>query len=269
MNITLVKDILTIDIKLIIILFIHLLRLVIMVLTNVKVFFCRGDVRIIIFGTITGGVLQILSKRYLKNHPEFLKGSPESKEILPRGGEITSGSAALAQVILSFLAEHGLTAGLLSSVGVVISQIPITSISTCLRDSVPQNLSHLEKNKFILVKGRQIYLDQCDQNLKYLFDILEDETIPFEDRKKIAHSILTKYLNLKTPFGRRNFVLCIVLIIYVLSTNCHSSFYIMIRNLIESIREGIITKPMARLIVRKLRKKGVPIDPELIELVNS
>ena len=184
-------------------------------LINLRVFFCRSDVRIIIFGTVTGGVLQILSKRYLKNHPEFLKDSPESKEILPRGGEILSGGAVLAQVILSFLAEYGLTDGLLSSVGgVVISQIPITSISTCLGDSVPQNLSHLEKKKFTLVEGRKIYLDQCDQNLKYLFDILEDETIPFEERKEIAHSALTKYLNLKTPSGRRNFVLCIVFIIY-------------------------------------------------------
>ena len=238
-------------------------------LINVKVFFCRSDVRIIIFGTVTGGLLQILAKRYLKNHPEFLKDSPESKEIPPRGGEIVSGSTALVQAILSFLAEHGLTAGLLSSVGVVISGIPVTSISTCLRDSVPQNLSHLEKKKFILVEGREIDLDQCDQNLKYLFDILEDERIPFEERKEIAHSVLTKYLNLKTPFGRRNFVLCIVFIIYILFTNHRSSFYLMMKSLIKAIREGKITKPMARFIVRKLRKKGVPIDPELAEIVAS
>ena len=238
-------------------------------LINVKVFFCRSDVRIIIFGTVTGGLLQILAKRYLKNHPEFLKDSPESKEIPPRGGEIISGSTALVQAILSFLAEHGLTAGLLSSVGVVISEIPITSISTWLRDSVPQNLSHLEKKKFILVEGREIDLDQCDQNLKYLFDILEDESIPFEERKEIAHSVLTKYLNLKTPFGRRNFVLCIVFIIYILFTNHRSSFYLMMKSLIKAIREGKITKPMARFIVRKLRKKGVPIDPELAEIVAS
>ena len=117
-----------------------------MILTNVKVFFCRSDVRIIIFGTITGGIFQTLSKRYLKNHPEFLN---KSKGIPPCGGEIASGSAAVAvaQAILSFLAEHGLTTGLLSSIGVVISKIAITSISTCLRDSVPQNLSHLDKKK--------------------------------------------------------------------------------------------------------------------------
>lgn len=236
---------------------------------NLKVFFCRSDVRIIIFGTVTGGVLQIFAKRYLKNHPELLKNSPESKEIPPRGGEILSGSAALAQVILAFLAEHGLTAGLISSVGVVIGRIPVTSISTCLRNSVPNNLSHLEKKKFILVKGRKMCLDQCDETLKYLFDILEDETIPFDERKEIAHSVLTKYLNLKTASGRRNFVLCIVFIIYILFNNHHSSFYLMMKSLIKAIREGKITKPMARLIVRKLRKKGVTIDPELAGLVES
>ena len=114
-----------------------------------------------------------------------------------------------------------------------------------------------------------MYLNQYDQNLKYLFNILEDETIPFEERKQIAHSILTEYLNLKTPFGRRNFVLCIVFIIYILFTNHRSSFYIMMKNLIKAIQEDKITKLMARFIVRKLRKKGVPIDPKLAELVNS
>lgn len=239
-----------------------------MILNNIKLFFCRGEVRIIIFSTITGGILQILSKRYLKNHPEFLN---ESKEIPPRGGEIASGSAAVAvvQTILSFLAEHGLTTGLLSGIGVAISKMPITSISTCLRESVPQNLSHLDKKKYILIKGEKIYLNQCDQNLKYLFDILEDETIPYEERKQVAHSILTEYLNLKTPVGRRNFVLCIVFIIYIFFINHRSSFHIMMKNLIKAIQEGKITRPMARLIVRKLRKKGISIDPKLAELVNS
>ena len=113
---------------------------------TLKVFFCRSDVRIIIFGTVTGGVLQILSKRYLKNHPEFSLDSGESKEIIPRGGEIlyASSSAALAQVILSFLAEHRLTAGLISSLGLVIGRIPITAISRYLGDSVPQNFAYLE-----------------------------------------------------------------------------------------------------------------------------
>ena len=128
-------------------------------------------------------------------------------------------------------------------------------ISTYLRYAFPQNLPDLEKKKFILISGEKIYLDQCDQSLKYLFDTLGDEPIPFEERKKIAHSVLTKYLNLRTPFGRRNVVLCIVFIIYILSTKRHSSFYLMMKSLIKAIREGRIPKQMARLIVRKLRKK--------------
>lgn len=238
-------------------------------LISLKVFFCRSDVRITIFGTLTGRALQILSKIYRKNHPEFLKDSPECKKTLPRGGEFASGSVALAQVLLSFLAEHGLTAGFLSSIGVMISQTPIPSLSTCLSESVPQNLSHLEKKKYILVNGSKIYLDQCNQNLKYLFTVLEDETVPFNDKKETAHSVLTKYLNLKTPSGRRNFVLCIVLIVSLLFSNQRSSFYLMMKSLIKAVREGKITKPMARFMVRKLRKKGVPIDPELAELVAS
>ena len=41
----------------------------------------------------------------------------------------------------------------------------------------------------------------------------------------------------------------------------------MMKSLIKAIREGKITKPMGRLIVKKLRKKGIPIDPELAEIV--
>ena len=64
-------------------------------------------------------------------------------------------------------------------------------------------------------------------------------------------------------------MLCIVFIIYILSTKRRSSFYLMMQSLIKAIREGRITKQMARLIVRRLRKRGVPIDPELAEIVAS
>ena len=117
-------------------------------------------------------------------------------------------------------------------------------------------------------ESREIYFDQCEPSLKYLFDILEDETIPFEIRKKICDSI-PDYLNLKTPSGRRNFVLCILFIIPILFTNNHSSFFLIMRGLIKAVQEGKIPKSMARVIIRRLIKKGIPIDPELAKLVNS
>ena len=153
--------------------------------------------------------------------------------------------------------------------GVVISKIPATAISTYLRDSFPQNLPHLEKKKFILVGGEKIYLDQCDQNLEYLFNILNDETIPFEEKEKVARSILTKYLDLKTVNGRIAFVLCIVFVLYILSIQNPSGFYILLKNLIKAIKEGRISKAMGRSIVRRLQKKGIAIDPELLEVVSS
>ena len=247
-------------------------------LTSLKIFLFRNDVKIVIICTVTGGILQVLAKKYLKSHPEFLEPVTKKKYrqpgfLSPRGGAIIEISGIsikiVAQATLSFIAKKGLLAGLGSGGVMVLSKIPVTAISTYLRDAFPQNLPNLEKNKFILVGGERIYLDECDPNLKYLFDILEDETIPFQERKEIAHLTLTKYLNLKTPFGRRNFALCIIFVIYILFTKRHSSFYIMMKSLVKAIREGKITKPMARFIVRKLRKKGVPIDPELAEIVAS
>ena len=88
-------------------------------------------------------------------------------------------------------------------------------------------------------------------------------------KKKIAHSVLVKYLNLKTQSGRRNFVLCIVFIIYTLSIQNPSSFYIMMQSLIKAIREGKISRVIGRLIVRRLRKRGILIDSELAEIVAS
>lgn len=245
-------------------------------LIPLRMFLCRNDVKILIIGTIIGGTLQIISKRYLINHPELLilKDAPVTNEkYSPRGGALVEISGisikVVGQVVVNLLAKYGFLAGLGSSGVVIVSKIPATAISTYLRHAFPQNLPHLEKSKFILVGGEKIYLDQCDQTLKYLFHILEDETVPFNERRELAYSTLTKYLNLKTSFGRRNFVLCIVFIIYILFNSNQSSFYIMMKSLIEAIRKGKITKSMARLIARKLRKKGIPIDPELAEMIAS
>lgn len=249
-------------------------------LTSLKFFFCRNDVKLVIICTITGGILQVLAKQYLNSHPEFLKDAPVTKKkyrqprfLSPRGGAIIEISGisikVVAKVVLNFLAKKGLLAGLVSGGGIVMSKIPATAISTYLRDSFPQNLPDLEKKKFLLVGGEKIYLDQCDQNLEYLFKILEDETIPFEEKEKIARSILTKYLNLKTMTGRINFVLCIVFVLYILSNQNPSGFYILLKNLIKAIKEGRISKAIGRSIIRRLQKKGIAVDPELLDVVSS
>lgn len=249
-----------------------------MKLASIKFFLCRNDVQIIIICTVTGGILQIISKNYLKNHPEFLKPGTKNKYRLPkflspRGGAIIEISAVsfkfAAKVAINFLAKQGLMAGLLTGSSIVISKIPLTAVSTYIRDALPQNLPDLEKKKFILIDGDKIYLDQCDSNLEYLFKVLEDPSLSFKEKEELARKILTKHLDLRTPSGRLNFTLCIVFVLYILSSQNLSSFYIMMKNLIKAIQEGRISKRIGRLIVRKLKKKGIVVDPGLIDAVTE
>lgn len=249
-------------------------------LTFLKFFLSRNDIKVLVIATLTGGILQVLAKQYLKNHPEFLMDAPVTQKkdrrsvrfLSPRGGDIQISAITIqiSKIVVNYIAKKGFLTSLVATSGaIVIRKIPATAISTYLRDAFPQNLPHLEKTKFILIDGDTIYLDQCDENLEHLFTVLEDVNIPFEERKEIAMSALTKYLNIKTPAGRRNFVLCIIFIIYICFNTHRSSYVIMMKALIKAVREGRIGKPMARLIIRKLRRKGVPIDPELAELVAS
>lgn len=75
----------------------------------------RKEVTIIIIGTVTGGLLQTICRRYLKSHPEFLETSngnpkkaklavknenPKLRNFFPRGGALMEFSA-----IITFIAE--------------------------------------------------------------------------------------------------------------------------------------------------------------------
>ena len=153
----------------------------------------------------------------------------------------------------------------MSGTGVLIGRIPVTAISTYLSNAMPQNLAHLEKKKYsIIVDGKEILLDQCDQNLRYLFQVLEDDGIPYEEKQKVADLALRRYLKLDTPAGRRNFIICTVCIFSLLAVSNMSAYHILMKKLINAIRSGKISKAMARVIIRRLQKKGIPIDPGLI-----
>jgi len=161
-----------------------------MYLTCLKNFLSREEVKIVSIGTVTGGILQVAARYYLKTHPEFMEDIPVTKRkfrlrrfFSPRGGAFIEISKISVKIILSVMAKKGLIAGLAASGAVAINKIPATAVSAFLRDAFPQNLPDLDKKKFILVNRDKIYLDQYDQNLKYLFNILKDETIYFDDKK--------------------------------------------------------------------------------------
>ena len=63
------------------------------------------------------------------------------------------------------------------------------------------------------------------------------------------------------------FITCIVFIIYTFSILNSSGFYILLKNLLKAIKEGKISKAIGRIIVRRLRRNGVILYPELLDAV--
>jgi hypothetical protein len=251
-------------------------------LTFVRNLLCRKETKIILISTVCGGVVQTICRRYIKSHPEFLEKknntelevrNPRFRHFFRRGGTLVGLSGpsikAIANVLLTFLAEKGLLTGALTGAFVIVKSIPTNAINAYLQDAFPQNLPELEKKKCIFVEGEKISLDQCDENIRYLFSILRDEKVPFKEKQKLTRSTLTRYLNLQTADGRVSFVLCIVVTLYIFSITNMSSYYIIIKNLIKAVKEGRVPKVVARAIIRKLKRRGLLIDPELIEVVNS
>jgi hypothetical protein len=252
-------------------------------------FLCQKKVKRFIVWTVTGAIVQIICRRYIKNHPEFFEEkngnlkeaepgiknknrNPKFRKFFPRGGMVIQFAnrsievIVIGKAIMAFLAENGILAGVITG---VLDNVPTHAISTYLREASPQTFPELERTRFHLIGTEKDCLYPCDNSLKYLFKILKDTNIPFEEKEIVTRSILTKHLNLKTATGRCNFVLCIVFILYIFSTQNMSSYYIILKNLIKAIKEGKISKVVARAIIKKLERNGVLVDPDLIEIVNS
>jgi hypothetical protein len=197
---------------------------------------------------------------------------PISRYFLPTGGGLlhfTLFEIGL-RVTVKFVAYKGLITGISAGTGIVIVKNPSRALTAGLADSLHQNLPWFDRQKFILLNGEKLYFDQCDQNLEYLFNLLSDPQLSFEDKKKVTIENLTQYLNLKTNAGRVNFVICIVVMLYIFhSSKNMASYYLVIKNLIEAIKQGKVSKALGRVIVRKLKKRGMPIDPELLNIINS
>lgn len=287
-------------------------------LTFVRILLFRKETKIVLCTTAAGGLLQIISRHYIKNHPESFEekntepgmdrmdtpllviAAPVSVLLaaswalfnlknknklktknrthrfphrFPRGGTWVQVFNITSRVLV-FLSDHGLLAGFLTGSGVVLSQIPTSAISRYLSDASPQNLPELNRKlnrkKFLLVDGEKICLDQCDRSLDlhYLFGILADPQIPFEEREDQALSMFIKYLNLKTADRRLKFVICLVFMLSIFSVHNMSAYHILLKTLIKAIKEGRISKVVGRAIIRQLRKKGLSVSPELLEVVN-
>lgn len=72
-------------------------------------------------------------------------------------------------------------------------------------------------------------------------------------------------VDLKTKAELIRFLFCIISILHIFSITDISSYFILIQSLINAIKNGKISERLARLIIRKLIRLGISIDPELID----
>ena len=253
--------------------------------------FFRKEIKVFVICSVTGGLMQFFCRRYIKNHPEFLEepeitikikhpsGETEqisneiAKETITRrmtkhlrGGQVQEKLAELfLRVILKKLvklaAKKGVELGLSLGTGVALAITPKKALAKVIQQSLPQDL--LNKESSILVNGEKVYLENCDESLKYMFSVVMDKELPYNEKKKYVEYVFRVVLDKNKPL---HLVLCLISILLILSTQNTASYFLVLKNLIEAIREGRISKRIARIIVRRLLKKGRMVDPELLEL---
>jgi len=99
---------------------------------------------------------------------------------------------------------------------------------------------------------------------------MQKSILPYSDRNKKAFIILKQQLNSGTMESLVRFLACVVsiLVLFTVLGNTTSVFLVM-QNLLEALREGKTSKRVARILIRKLMRKGVLIDPELLEAVTN
>lgn len=107
----------------------------------------------------------------------------------------------------------------------------------------------------------------CDKNLEYLFFVLKDKTIPYEEKEKVVDRALFKHLKLNTNTKRIYFILCMIKVLLALVTQMPSSYHLLLQQLIKAVRSGKISETVFYAIIRKL-KKDVILDPDIIELID-
>lgn len=249
-----------------------------------KTLLSQKETKIILISTAIGGLLQIICRRYIRDHPELFEEkhdnfkeakpqinnktrNPRFRYFSPRGGSVIE----ISGLVIRYLAKNGLLWSLFAGIsGAALSNISVNAISTFLRNASPQTFPELERKRFIKIEEEKIYLDQCDQDLEYLFKLLSvsDTPLTFAEKEELTDSTLTEYLNLKKVDQRVSFILCLVLILYKFSIQNMLNYHIMLKNLIKAVKKGKISKPVVRVIIRRLRKKGIPVLQELCHLVD-
>jgi len=170
-------------------------------------------------------------------------------------------------ILVNILETGGIIIGAVGGLSAFISVLPTKQIAAYFSES---SLSTI-RTKYLLRATDGIPVGEtvnwvCDGNLEFLFFVLRDQSIPYEEKKKVLHRALFKHLKLNTNAKRIYFILCMIKLLLALYNLMPSSYYLLLQQLIEAVRSGKIGKKVFYAIIRKLRKRVV-LDPDIIEVI--
>lgn len=257
--------------------------------TSIYYILCRRETRVFLICTLTGTILQLACRRYIKNHPEFFEepeiiikvknpsGETESitnevvNEITKerrllrllkrlRGGFATK---LLIKKLIKLAAAKGVELSAYVGLGLVVAITPQKAITRIIENSLPH--SHLDLKTYSTVDGIDFGLETCDDSFKYLKELLMDNQLPFEEkRKRIEYAFGRMELD---EFKGNLFISCMMSMLILLLGGNPAAYRLVIESLLEYIKTGRISKAVARMIVKRLKRKGQYVDPELLDLL--
>jgi hypothetical protein len=253
--------------------------------------FTRNDLKIIFIATSIGGIIQYYCWKCVKNHPESFEQLDGEKEPIEkpikgpflfdgRGGEFIAVTVKGFQMVfhlgkLVFVLK-GYGAPIFfgaATTTILAKKIPTTAVSTILRFVRKKLINGSPISHTGWGEGHVIEINslgECSHDLKYLVSVLLDKEIPYSDRQKKALIVLRQQLKSPTMASLVSFLTCVVSILVLFTfLKDTTSVFLMMQNLLEVLKEGKISKRVARILIRKLLRAGVWVDPELIEAAAS
>ena len=99
--------------------------------------------------------------------------------------------------------------------------------------------------------------------------ILEDINIPFDEKKLAVERFLNEKINpdLKQPSRRAVFIFFIINLLLLLFVKNFSSFHILLAKLKLMFQSGKLSRALYYKILRELKKRGLPVNSDLDELL--
>lgn len=235
----------------------------------------RTQFKIVVLALLgTGLVVGIreLAYRYVCKKKR-IRTVPKTRKIFKRILKIRGGDTLvnLFELMANYIAEHGSfenffgTWGIISSLSLVIQFLRLKPIVQwyILYKSVPGNLV---KN-WPLYKSENCskFVSYCkDYRFQFLVQILTTEHLEKDERIRLFRTALED-LNFKDVVT----ITCFIAMLLFLYDSHIGIFYKIIDELIRLLKSGKISKKVARLLIRKLRRYGIYVDPTLVDMAEG